>query len=180
MCLVSISAYIFKLPDPGNPRILDPYLAGPCVSSIPPCRSGHSKLLTHSVKAGCHKAQCIILYSMYVHYLHITTLYIHSYTYPPTLSSHMLTLLSPSMSTFISLNSRVVNMTMLALRFVARVVPFVYVPRETHDFSLPYSSPPYRLARVRCASCACTRGGILWDLWRGAYLSTVGHSVSSP
>ena len=90
---------------------------------------------------------------MYVHYLHITTLYIHSYTYPPTLSSHMLTLLSPSMSTFISLNSRVVNMTTLALRFVARVVPFVYVPRGTHGFSLPYRVPCHA-TRLPCTATA--------------------------
>ena len=37
------------------------------------------------------KWQNAIPYSMYVHNLHITTLYTHSYTYPPTLSSHMLT-----------------------------------------------------------------------------------------
>ena len=94
---------------------------------------------------------------MYVHYLHITTLYIHSYTYSPTLASHMLTLLSPSMSTFISLNSRDVNITMLALRFVARVVPFVYVPRGTHDFSLPYTIPPCCLFQAICRG-----GGYTW------------------
>ena len=52
---------------------------------------GASHMSTLTTKSLCvtkrAKWQYIILYSMYVHYLHITTLYIHSYTYPPTLSS---------------------------------------------------------------------------------------------